>query len=73
MDIARRAYRIRLSDGGPVALLPETLVAEDRPSHGAVYRWLADHAADIERAVRTLHRGKRPKPALDTITLEETS
>ncbi|RVT84271.1 hypothetical protein DXV76_11335 [Rhodobacteraceae bacterium CCMM004] len=72
-DIATGHYRVRFVLDGVERRgeVPETLVAPGRPSHRAVYEWIAAHRAQIERAFARRARGETPRPPYDRLTLLE--
>lgn len=58
------AYRVSVSDGDRTirGLVPESLVQEwsaeaGRPEHEDVYKWIARHRPQIEKALTRMSRG----------------
>lgn len=74
-DVALEAYRVETAHG--LAFVPECLMASDlrpgtRPSHQEAYAWIAAHGAALERATRSLARGRTPRPPFDVVTLSSS-
>ncbi|MDF0600927.1 hypothetical protein P1J78_09305 [Psychromarinibacter sp. C21-152] len=64
IDLLADAYRVSLPDGDRTirGLVPESLVQEwsaeaGRPVHEDVYKWIARHRPQIEKALKALSRG----------------
>ncbi len=77
-DAAREAYRV--ATGGAesrlVGFVPDAMIAEGvrltgGRGHRTAYDWIADHAREIDNALRTRAEGGRPKAPFDRIVLEE--
>jgi len=77
-DGAREAYRVATGgrDRRLVGLIPDGVIAEGvrltgGRGHQTAYDWIADHAREIDNALRTRAGGGRPKAPFDRIVLEE--
>ena len=74
IDAAAGAYRVTIDGAGRTltGLVPEALLCgtgTSRPSHQSAHEALARHAVHIERALRMLANGDRPRPPYDAVTL----
>ena len=77
-DSTREAYRVATGDPARriVGYVPDGVIAEGvrltgGRGHQTAYDWIADHAREIDKALRTRAEGGRPKAPFDRIVLEE--